>query len=461
MFCDQNIAFTQIEILKGNILKISSKRKFKVKEKIIKLTKKPFIRNVVVLASGTAAAQMISMLLSPVITRLYGPEAYGLMGTFMAIITIMGPIAALTYPIAIVLPKKDSDARGLIKLSLLITSIISILVALFILFFKNHIVNIFQLDDIASYLYLIPIILLFAGILQVTEQWLIRKKQFNVSAKTAFLQALIVNGGKAGVGFIHPLASVLILFTALSEGIKAFIMLFFTRHKNKKLLTSSFKEKVSIKKLAKKYKDFPIFRAPEVFLNAISGSLPILLLTSFFGPASAGFYSIGRTVLNIPSRLIGKSVGDVFYPRIAEAANNKESLTQLIKKATLSLGVVGVIPYGIIIVFGPWLFGFVFGEDWVTAGEYARWIALWSFLGFMNRPSVRSLPVLSAQKFHLNYTVIMLTTRVAVLFIGFYIFNSDLIAIALFGLSGALLNLGLILITLLISAKYDRTHGNS
>src|SRR5699024_264533 len=111
-----------------------------------KLTKKPFIRNVVVLASGTAAAQMISMLLSPVITRLYGPEAYGLMGTFMAIITIMGPIAALTYPIAIVLPKKDSDARGLIKLSLLITSIISILVALFILFFKNHIVNIFQLD---------------------------------------------------------------------------------------------------------------------------------------------------------------------------------------------------------------------------------------------------------------------------------------------------------------------------
>src|SRR5699024_8009724 len=93
-----------------------------MKNRLIKFSKKPFVRNVIILASGTAAAQIIAMALSPIITRLYGPEAYGLMGTFMAIVSIVAPIAALTYPIAIVLPKSDQDAKGIIRLSILITT---------------------------------------------------------------------------------------------------------------------------------------------------------------------------------------------------------------------------------------------------------------------------------------------------------------------------------------------------
>ena len=69
------------------------------------LFKSPFVRNVIILSSGTAGAQIIAILLSPIITRLYGPEAYGLMGTFNAMISIITPVVALTYPIAIVIAK--------------------------------------------------------------------------------------------------------------------------------------------------------------------------------------------------------------------------------------------------------------------------------------------------------------------------------------------------------------------
>src|SRR5699024_9958521 len=99
------------------------------------------------------------------------------------------------------------------------------------------------------------------------------------------------------------------------------------------------------------------------------------------------------------------------------------------------------------------LFSFVFGSDWFVAGEYARWLALWSFFGFINRPSVKSLAVLSAQRFHLIYTILMLITRLIVLAIGYYVFSSDIVAVALFGISGAILNIGLITITLKISRK--------
>ncbi|MEJ8767648.1 oligosaccharide flippase family protein [Oceanobacillus sp. HCA-5259] len=431
-----------------------------MKKKILKVIEKPFVRNVIVLSSGTAAAQIIAMLLTPIITRLYGPYAYGLMGTFMAIISIIGPVAALTFPIAIVLPKKDSEARELVKLSFQISIFISVLTALVLLVFSQHIIKILDLESIAPFLYLIPVAMLLSGILQIIEQWLIRTKQFSISARATVLQAILVNGGKIGIGLFYPMASILIIFTAIRQGLKAFL-LFLLDKDSRKLLSTISKKKVSYKKLVYKYRDFPMFRAPEVLINAISSNIPTLLLTVFFGPASAGFYAIGRTVLNIPSQLIGKSVGDVFYPRISEAANNNETLTRLILKATFSLAAIGAIPYGIIIIFGPILFSFAFGEEWVIAGEYARWIALWSYIGFMNRPSVMSIPVLSAQKFHLLYTIFMLIIRVSVMVIGFYIYESDIIAVALFGVSGALLNIGLIFIVVLISKKFDRLHGNS
>ncbi len=425
-----------------------------MKNTLLNIFKKTFIRNVIILASGTAGAQVIAMVLSPLITRIYGPEAYGIMGTYASMISIIAPVAALTYPIAIVLPKKDQDAKGLIQLSLIITFFISMVSLLIIFIYNKQIVNIFNLKEIANFLYLIPLVVIFGGLMQVSEQWLIRTKQFAINARVTILQSAIINGSKVGIGIIYSFASVLVVLTVFANGLRAGMMIFFAKKSSYQTpITNNKEEKKSLRELAKQYYDFPTYRAPEVFLNATSNGLPILMLTAFFGPASAGFYSIGRTVLSIPSQLIGKSVGDVFYPRIAEAANNKEDLTALIKKATIALGAVGIVPYGLIVLFGPTLFNFVFGSDWIIAGEYARWIALWSFFGFMNRPSVMALPVMSAQRFHLIYTVIMLITRIGVLVIGYYVFSSDVVAVALFGISGAILNFGLITITLKISRR--------
>lgn len=421
--------------------------------KIKSLTKSKFIKNVMIMVTGTAAAQAVSMVLSPIITRLYGPEAYGIMGTFMALLTVILPLAALTYPIAIVLPKKDAEAKELIRLSIYVSVIIAVFAAIMISLFDNFIAKLFGLDGLEILLFLIPVSILFSGLLQVTEQWLIRTKQFKITAKVTFLHALTSQGGLVGLGFLYPYASILIVTQSLREGIKFFLMLLSAKN-----IRGLFKKegKYNLKKLAKKYYDFPVFRAPEVFLNGLSQSLPILMLTSLFGPASAGFYTICKTVLNLPTQLIGKSVGDVFYPKIAEAANNKEDLGSLILRATMLLAIIGVIPFAIIIVAGPWLFSFVFGPEWLTAGEYARWIAIWSFFGFINRPSVRALPVLSAQAFQLKYTIFMLLVRSIMLFIGYFVFLDDVVAVALFGVSGGLLNVGLILITIRISKKRNK-----
>src|SRR5699024_4417065 len=154
---------------------------------------KKFVRNVIMIVAGTAGAQAIAMIMSPIITRMYGPEAFGMMGTFSSIINILVPIAALAYPIAIVLPKRDINAKKIIELSLIITVFNDILSLIILLFFNNSIVNLFNLKEISNYMFLIPLVILFGGFMQVSEQWLIRTKQFSINAKVTILQSAITN----------------------------------------------------------------------------------------------------------------------------------------------------------------------------------------------------------------------------------------------------------------------------
>lgn len=423
--------------------------------KVLALRQRPFVRNVVIMASGTAAAQLISFVLTPVITRLYGPEAYGLMGVFMAIIQTIAPVAALTYPIAVVLPKRDEDAKGLMKLSWYISIGLAAAAGILLLLFNEPIAQIFQIGDVAPFLFLIPVVIIFSAFLQVTEQWLVRTKQFEIPAKASFLQSLLTQGSKAGIGLFFPAAAVLVVLTAAGNGVKALIMMLFTNSTRAKSPNTVQEKGKSLRNLAKRYQDFPIFRAPQVLLNGMSQNIPVFVLSSFFGPAAAGFYSIGRTVLSLPIQLIGKSVGDVFYPRITEAGNNNENLTRLITKTTFALAAVGIIPFGTIVIAGPWLFSFVFGSDWVTAGEYARWMAVWVFTMFISLPSIKALPVLAAQAFHLKYTILMIIIRTGALLFGYYVFGNDVVAVAFFSISAAMLSLGLIVITLKISSKFN------
>jgi len=316
------------------------------------LLKSKFVKNVFIVATGAAGAQVINILLSPLITRLYGPEAFGILGTFTSLTKIIIPIAALTYPVAIVLPQSDFNAKRLMKFSFLLTLLMSLVSIIILLLLKSNIIELFNLEEIKFLIYLIPMVIFFAGIMQIMEQWIIRTNQFTINAKTNFYQSLITNVSKVSAGLFIPTAAVLVILQAMSQGFRSLLIIILIRKKPYESNNNE-EELKSYKQLAKEHKDFPLYRAPEELFSTISQNLPILLLTSFFGPAAAGFYNIGNMVLSMPSRLIGKAVGDVFYPRITKASHTGENLNHLIKKATLSLAAVGILPYGLIIIFGP------------------------------------------------------------------------------------------------------------
>jgi O-antigen/teichoic acid export membrane protein len=433
---------------KKNFSKLKNKGKITHK-KVKEIFKKKLVRNVFSDASGTAASQVIILLFSPIITRLYGPEAFGALGIFMSTLSIFNPVAAFAYPIAIVLPKDDEEAKGLMRLSGYISLITSGSVALLLLLMGKETAKLLRLEDITKYLLFIPIAMIFSVAFQVMQQWLIRKKQFKIKAKISVLQALIINVAKLGIGFFYPVATVLIVVSTFGHAVHSILLVWGAGLKSifKKKNSEEEKKFVSLKALSKKYYDFPLYRAPETLVNGISESLPILMLSAFFGPAVAGFYAIGKKVLQLPIKLIGDSIGDVFYPRIAEAANNKENISEILKKANFILAAVGLLPCLVIIIFGPILFGFVFGTEWIVAGEYARWMTLWLYFVLITRPSIKTLPVIGAQKFHLFFTIATIIARLCGLIIGGYLFRNDLMAVILYSMFGSLMYMLLAIIT--------------
>lgn len=408
-----------------------------------RLTQSKFVHNVAIVASGTAGAQAVTMAFAPIITRLYGPEAFGVLGAFMAVVAVVSPLAALSYPIAIVLPKEDDDALGIARLSLLISLVTSGFAAIFLFAFREPTLQVLNLETLSAFIFLIPVVMFFATSQDVMNQWVIRKKLFPLKAKVAVAQAFFVYGTKTGIGVFSPTAAVLILVATFGTALHA-LLLAVGVHKSHGRMNINGAGSTSFISLARHYGDFPLYRAPQNFINAASQGVPIIMLASFFGPASAGFYTLGRTVMALPASLIAQSVSEVFYPRITEASHNGESQHRLIIKATLWLAAVGIVPFATVFAIGPWLFGYVFGMEWTVAGEYARWLSIMLFFNFINRPSVAAVPVLGIQRGLVIYELFSTGTKILALYLGFVVFHSDQIAVSLYSIFGAVAYIGLI-----------------
>ncbi|CAM3957047.1 O-antigen/teichoic acid export membrane protein [Kerstersia gyiorum] len=400
--------------------------------------KNKFIRNVILIATGTAGAQIISIIFAPLITRLYGPEAFGVLGTFVAVLAIMTPIAALTLPIAIVLPKDDNEAVGIAKLSFFLSLILSLAVAIVIIVAENDLIRLMNLEDVSNYLLLIPVAMFLNALQQIIQQWLIRKKQFKVSARIAVSQSFIVNVAKVGAGYFYPFGAVLIVITTLGNALYA-VQLWLGEKKwvNKENKLKLKVETPDAKKIFLKYSDFPKFRAPQVFLNAISQSFPVLILAAFYGTSVAGYFTLSKTIISAPAVLLGISIGNVFYAQIVELINLGKNPVRIFQKSTAITFLIGVLPFGFVMIFGGEVFSFVFGEEWFWAGVYAKYVSVWMLFSLAARPAIALIPAIKMQGVFLFLEVFFTILKVMGFLVGIYIYNDPLSSVIIYSMISA------------------------
>lgn len=404
-------------------------------------------RNIVTLATGTAGAQAITMAFMPIITRLYGPEAYGVVGTFIGLTMVLIPLAALSYPTAIALPKRDGDARALGRLSLIIAAGLSSLVALVLLAFGDEIAARLSIELVAPYMLLLPLVMFAGAALEVLQKWLYRTGHFRLTARMAVVHSFLFNGGRALGGLVSPSAAMLVITTALGQALHTLLLAIGMRRTPGATGNAEAEHRASAtdRELARRFRDFPIFRAPQTLINAASAHMPTLVLAAFFGPAAAGFFALCRQAVGMPTTLIGKSVADVYYPRLARAIQVHEPITGLLLKGTGALLLVGLLPFGLVIISGPALFAWVFGPEWVVAGEFARWLAIAELAVLISRPSTVAVPALGLQAHSLVFEIISASLRVAALLAGALLMEDALFAVIAYACANIVIYLSLII----------------
>jgi O-antigen/teichoic acid export membrane protein len=384
--------------------------------------------------SGTAGAQLIGLACTPLLTRLFLPEAFGHVGVFLALAGVLMPIAALTLPMAIVLTKEKLEAQALSKLSIVIALLISMIAYLFIIVNFDWLLVLLKAEGEGKYLYWLPTIIFFSALLQINENWVIKLSFFKLKAKVSVIHALIVNLLKVIAGLLYPSGIMLIIIAVINPFLNA-LLLFLPSRKNIMSGNSSDSDiECRWQSLMSKYREFPIFQAPQALLNAISQGGPVIILATTFGPVSAGYYAFSRSILAIPIMLLGKAMGDVFYARVAKQINDQQlqQAKNLLVQSTLLLAFIGLFPLLIIVFWGPELFALIFGENWYQAGVYSQWLSLWTFFILINAPSLKMIIVLKKQKVSFLINCISTPVRIAILVIGGAYFNDVRLTILMF-----------------------------
>ena len=91
--------------------------------------KSNFIRNVFLLAGGTASAQLLNIVFLPILTRLYDPSEFGVYSIFVAINAILTVITTLKYENAIISTNSYRRAENLCIILFYTTFVISLVVS--------------------------------------------------------------------------------------------------------------------------------------------------------------------------------------------------------------------------------------------------------------------------------------------------------------------------------------------
>jgi O-antigen/teichoic acid export membrane protein len=372
-----------------------------------------FLRGVVVLAGGGALAQILPVVMTPVLTRLYSPSDMGLLALYTSFIGFATAGVALGYSMAIISANSDYDAADLVVISGIVAVPISIIggVTLFLLTSKNWL-GFGQLPFFASGAMVLSLIL--TGMYVTLRLWLVRFDQYSAisvatitqSVARVCLQIVFGLGGLGGVGLIGG--------EVVGRGVGLRQMWRESNVRIRRLSGTSDRNRIWATAIT--YRKFPLLSAPSSLLNSLAIALPIPLISSGFDIDAAGQFSVASRILLLPLALIGASIGDVFHSRIFRLSVGSPALAlPLLLRTFGTLLAIGSVPMAIVAVFGDTLWPAILGEEWATSGRIAAVITPWALMQFVVSPVSRVVAVYRGQEFKLVVDILSLSAIIGVM----------------------------------------------
>lgn len=394
--------------------------------------KSGYVRNIATLMTGTALAQAIPIAISPILTRLYSPEDFGIFALYMAIVSIVSVAVTGRYEMAILLPKKDGDAFNIMVLAMGLSCTVSGLLFLLVVLFNQSLTELLGMPGLSRWLYWVPASTLLVGVYQSLNYWSNRKGHYRRLAVSRVTQSgssamVQLGGGYAGSGAAGLVGGQLIGQT-LSGVVLGKLIYKDDRAEVGKIT------KPRLVAMARKYSNFPKYLIAAHGINIASSQMPVIILGMLFNTATAGFYTLTQRVMGAPMSLIAGAIGDVFRQEASQSYIQQGNCKEIYQK-TLKRLVLIAAPLSVLFFFvAPGVFGFVFGPAWHVSGEYAQILTPVLFFGFVVSPLSSMFMIAEKQRVDLAWQVCFFIAVGGSFFIGM-LFSSAKISLMAFSLA--------------------------
>jgi lipopolysaccharide exporter len=350
--------------------------------------------NISVLAGGTFFAQLIYVLSSPLLTRLYSPEGFGVLAAFTALATTTAVFATLRYDLAVMLPKQNEEAVNLVFLTILISLFTSLILGLGGILYREKIGALFKATELSLWMVFFPLGVLSLCFGQIFRMWWYRQNRFNIGAASVVIQAGLDTAIKIGAAVFFQAGSVGLLVGYIVGLVAADVLLLSKVQysgKNGLFGCLSLERMVS---LGARFKTFPLYNSWAELVSSVSLNLPTLLLTFMFSPYVAGLYILANRVLKIPARILGLSVSQALMKEITLRRNGNLSVFPFLSKVFMLLLILIALPFTALVLVSKGLFVTIFGAEWKASGEYAAVMAPWIAMQFVSLSVSSAYPAL-------------------------------------------------------------------
>lgn len=338
--------------------------------------KSDLLRNTSVLISGTLVAQIIPVLLQPVLRRFYvDPEMFGAYSVYLSIVGILLVISSFKYELAIILPKKNTEAVSLFFLTILLNTIFNILVFLIIVIWKGKISEFLNIPvEYSSYLYLVPLGTFLYSLYTSMNYWLVRNKKFLSVSINKFFRRGIEGVSQVSLKFLTPVNGILYgdllghsanVISGIYQGKKSGLSL--------RLFSPA-----GIKAVLLKYAEYPKFNIVPGLMSACSYLLPALMINKFYSAETLGYFDFSKLLLSVPMALIASSITHVLLQKVSERNNNNQSIRNDLSAIFIFVLFSAILEIIIILVWSEELFSLLFGEEWVKSGTMSKTL-VWAF----------------------------------------------------------------------------------
>lgn len=376
-------------------------------------------RAIATLAGGTALGQLATIAATPVLSRLFSLEEFGLLGLYTAFLSNLAIIAGGRYEQAVPIAEDDQEAADTLGLSSALTFIISVLTGIVLYLFGKPILVLFDSEKLLPYLWVVPLGLFLQSLNQTISTWAVRRKAYGSLARRKAQQGVFTALAQAGLGFARVGTVGLLLGHGVGQGFGGETLIRNAWREDKELF-----RRVSVAgmmRALKRYARFPLFSGPAAFLNTLALTMPMILMARYYGMANNGELQQAMKIMALPLSLIGAAVGQAFLGEAPTLLRNDPLKAQtLFDRLTRKLAMLSLV----VVVGGVsmiWLGPIILGSQWKLAGTFMAFLGFSSALQLITSPISQITTILERQDIQLIGDII----RTVLIFAAFSLTHSQ------------------------------------